>query len=126
MTRINAGIRPKELTKEHLLAEHREIKRIPNAIYKKKSISFKNVPPEFKLGTGHVTFFYNKLGYLYDRYKEIYNECISRGYNVTNFSESFDKAKEKFAICFGEWEETQEARELLQARINERLAAATK
>ena len=34
MTRINAGIPPKKLTNRHLLAEHREIKRIPNVIKK--------------------------------------------------------------------------------------------
>ena len=32
MTRINVGISPTELTDKHLLAEHREIKRIPNCI----------------------------------------------------------------------------------------------
>jgi hypothetical protein len=35
MTRINTGIPPKELTDKHLLAEHREIKRIPNCIKKR-------------------------------------------------------------------------------------------
>ena len=32
MTRINVGIPPAELTGKHLIAEHREIKRIPNCI----------------------------------------------------------------------------------------------
>ena len=32
MTRINVGILPKELSNKHLIAEHREIKRIPNCI----------------------------------------------------------------------------------------------
>ena len=36
MTRINVGIPPAELTDKHLLAEHREIKRIPNCIAKGK------------------------------------------------------------------------------------------
>ena len=31
MTRINVGIPPTELTDRHLLAEHREIKRIQNS-----------------------------------------------------------------------------------------------
>ena len=32
MTRINVNIRVKELCREHLLAEHREIKRTPNKV----------------------------------------------------------------------------------------------
>lgn len=46
MTRINCGIPPSELTNKHLLAEHREIKRIPNAIAKGK-FSMTNQPKEF-------------------------------------------------------------------------------
>ena len=34
MTRINAGIPAAMLTGKHLLAEHREIKRIPNEVRK--------------------------------------------------------------------------------------------
>ena len=60
MTRINAGIPPAELTNKHLIAEHREIKRIPNCIAKGK-YKMEGIPDKFKLGTGHVKFFYNKL-----------------------------------------------------------------
>ena len=60
MTRINAGILPKDLTSKHLIAEHREIKRIPNCVGKGK-YNMDNIPDKFKLGTGHVKFFYNKL-----------------------------------------------------------------
>ncbi len=40
------------------------------------------IPDKFKLGTGHVKFFYNKLLYLKNRYTSLYNECIKRGFNV--------------------------------------------
>ena len=63
MTRINIGIPPKQLTNKHLIAEHREIKRIPNVISKGK-YNLKSIPPEFTLGKGHVSFFYDKLQYL--------------------------------------------------------------
>ena len=56
MTRINAGIPPVELTDKHLIAEHREIKRIPNLISKGK-YNMNGQPSEFKLGIGHVKFF---------------------------------------------------------------------
>ena len=88
MTRINVGIKPQELTDKHLLAEHREIKRIPNCI-KKGRYNINSVPSFFKLGKGHVAFFYNKLQYLHNRYLAIYDECKSRGFNVTSFSDAF-------------------------------------
>ncbi len=70
MTRINCGIPPYILTSKHLLAEHRELKRIPNCI-KKGKFTLDNIPDNFKLGTGHVKFFYNKLKYLHKRYVKI-------------------------------------------------------
>ena len=60
MTRINVAIPVEELTREHLISEHREIKRIPNMI-KSGRAKIKNIPPKFKLGPGHVKFFYDKL-----------------------------------------------------------------
>lgn len=50
MTRINVGVKPKELCRQHLLAEAREIKRIPNVVAKGK-FNLKNQPKEFTLGT---------------------------------------------------------------------------
>ena len=63
MTRINIGIPPANLTRQHLIAEHREIKRISNQISKGR-FNLKDQPKDFTLGTGHVKFFYDKLGYL--------------------------------------------------------------
>jgi deoxyribonuclease (pyrimidine dimer) len=71
MTRINAGIRPAELVDQHLLAELREIKRIPNVVKQGKA-KLDGIPERFSLGTGHVRFFYNKLGYLLRRYRSLY------------------------------------------------------
>lgn len=48
MTRINAGIAPHLLTNKHLLAEHREIKRIPNVLAKKVN-AVTDIPSEFCL-----------------------------------------------------------------------------
>ena len=84
MTRINVGIPPAELTDKHLLAEHREIKRIPNCIAKGK-YNMDGMPDKFKLGTGHVKFFYNKLLYLKNRYIRLYWMCKRRGFNVQNY-----------------------------------------
>ena len=75
MTRINCGIKVEELSDKHLLAEHREIKRIPNVIKSGKA-NLENLPEKFTLGKGHVRFFYNKIGYLASRYSEIYADCL--------------------------------------------------
>lgn len=88
MTRINVGIDVKTLTDKHLLAEHREIKRIPNAVRSGKAI-IKDIPTTFRLGSGHVKFFYNRLGYLLERYREIHAECIRRGFAVQDFSNAW-------------------------------------
>ena len=73
MTRINVGIPPAELTDKHLLAEHREIKRIPNCIAKGK-YNMEGIPDKFKLGKGHVKFFYNKLEYLLLNISPLYSK----------------------------------------------------
>ena len=47
MTRINVGIPPAELVNQHLIAEHREIKRIPNCVAKGK-YNMEGIPDKFK------------------------------------------------------------------------------
>ena len=94
MTRINVGIPPAELVNQHLIAEHREIKRIPNCIAKGK-YNMDGIPDKFKLGTGHVKFFYNKLLYLKNRYISLYDECIKRGFNVQNYIDSWNNVPQE-------------------------------
>ncbi len=89
MTRINIGVPPTTLTNKHLMAEHRELKRIPNVVSRGR-YNLKTAPPEFTLGKGHVSFFYNKLGYLFKRYEELYTECRARGMNVQYYGSSRD------------------------------------
>ena len=80
MTRINL-VPPEELCDQHLLAEHRELTRIPNAVAKGK-YHLKGQPAEYKLGEGHVRFFFNKLAFLKKRYDALHAECKARGFNV--------------------------------------------
>lgn len=89
MTRVNVGIPPHELTDKHLLAEHREIKRIPNVI-KSDRYYLVGQPAQFTLGTGHVKFFYDKILFLKNRYAQIHAECLKRGFKVTDYSNAFD------------------------------------
>lgn len=116
MTRINVGVHPRELSRQHLLAEHREITRIPNAI-KSGRFNDKGIPAKFTLGTGHVKFFYFRLRYLHKRYLNLLAECIRRGYNVTNKSDAFHNLPEKH---YGDYSPTDEDRNMIIERINQR------
>ena len=115
MTRINVCILPTELTDKHLLAEHREIKRIPNCISKGK-YNMDGIPERFKLGTGHVKFFYNKLEYLFTRYCKLYIECKNRGFNVQNYSKAWDNLPKEL---LNHYKPTKRDRLIVQQRINE-------
>jgi deoxyribonuclease (pyrimidine dimer) len=83
MTRINAGIPVEKLSDQHLLAEHREIKRIPRTTFKGV------VPGKFTLGKGHVLFFSDKPRYTFGRYTELYDECHRRGFNVEYYGDNW-------------------------------------
>jgi len=117
MTRINVGIPPAELVNQHLLAEHREIKRIPNCVAKGK-YNMDGIPERFKLGTGHVKFFYNKLLYLKKRYIRIYKECIERGFNVQNYIEAWNDIPEEL---MNDYNVRANDIRIIRERINERL-----
>tara|TARA_R110002050_G_C8609028_1_gene486315 strand:+ start:79 stop:495 length:417 start_codon:yes stop_codon:yes gene_type:complete len=122
MTRISASVKPQELCDQMLIAEHREIIRIPNTIKSGKAI-VKNIPESFRLGTGHVKFFYNKLDYLRCRYFELHKECLERGFNVADFSESFNGLPKHLDNY---WEETKESRYEVVERINKNLSKMKK
>jgi deoxyribonuclease (pyrimidine dimer) len=116
MTRINAGISPKQLSRQHLIAEHREIVRIPNTIKSGKAI-IKDIPAKFTLGKGHVKFFYNKLKFLHKRYEQLYKECIARGYNMTYFGNAFAELP---AELYKDYKPTIEAIALIRQPLKER------
>lgn len=119
MTRINVGVDPSELSGPMLIAEHRELKRIPNQV-KQGKFSLQGQPQTFTLGPGHVKFFYDKLGYLKERYELLYAECLRRGYQVTWFGGAWDGID---PCWMGAYQPTPEAEALVRARIQERMAA---
>lgn len=117
MTRISVGVRAIELCDAHLIKERIELLRIPNAIRSGKAV-VKDIPRSFTLGTGHVKFFYDKLGYLQDRYRELTAECIERDFNITDFSDSFLGLPKN--LC-NNYEEKDKDRKIVVERVNERL-----
>jgi hypothetical protein len=114
MTRVNCGIPPRDLTRQHLIAEHREIKRIPNVVSKGK-YDLIGQPQVFKLGAGHVKFFYNKLGYLKERYEELYSECRRRGYDVSYYGDAWNGVPDHL-MC--NYQPTKHDVEIITERIN--------
>lgn len=116
MTRINCGVAAKELPNKILLAELREIKRIPNAI-RNGRYSLKGIPEEFTLGNGHVKFFYDKLEYLFNRYQSLRTEALNRGFNVSDFSEAWEGVPPEL---MNDYVEKIRDREIIIHRINER------
>jgi len=123
MTRINSAINVRNLTDEHLLAEHREIKRLPS-VYKKridKGKDFSDSPDKFTLGSGHVIFFANKGKFTLDRYFELYDECIRRGFKVENYKKNWTVYN-----VFNDYTSTDIEREMLVSRITDRLINTTK
>lgn len=87
MTRINV-VPPAEICDQQLIAEWRELTRIPNGIVAGKYvIDLEAIPAQYTVrtednpdgGKGHMKFFFNKLKFLYQRYEAIRDELAQRG-----------------------------------------------
>lgn len=121
MTRINI-IPVEELTDQHLIAEYREIFMIGSALQRSlKSSNWdpKKIPTKFKLGTGHVMFFYNKGKYLYHRYEQIKEELTKRNFKLDK-SRLF-KVTQFPTEYYNDWEPTIEDQKIIRKRIEERI-----
>lgn len=88
MTRINL-IPPRELHTKHLVAEYRELPRVVKLAvnywirnYRGKKVAA--IPEYYTLGTGHVTFFYNKYLWLQQRYNALVMEMFIRNFTVSH------------------------------------------
>lgn len=82
------------------------------------------VPKKFCLGTGHVTFFLDKAQFTLDRYKQIHEECIRRGFNVPDYSENWEQVLMK--DYWNSYVPTEDEKELLIQRISERIQGSSK
>lgn len=120
MTRINL-IPPEELHYKHLVAEYREITRVPTLARNAQRRMHKlNIPNQYVLGTGHVLFFYPRLGFIADRYEQLCNEMRRRGYTCNQIprSELLKDIDSRFVQAYNP---TSDAIELNRARIAERM-----
>lgn len=126
MTRINV-VPVTELTNKHLFAEWREMPRLvanlnKSLSRKSKPFSTSEIPVEYKLGSGHVKFFYDKFKYLHNRHKELTTELLKRGYNLSHTDSSIFSTVDK--TWYNDYVPTKEAMELNRARIKDRLNEA--
>lgn len=124
MTRINSAIAMQCLTDEHLLAEHREIKRMPYCLRQSiQSGSIRKVPNTFTLGKGHITFFLDKMKFIYNRYIEIHRAVLSRGFDVQSYASNWDGIQKEY---WNDYTPTQQEYELLTERIRQRIMESNK
>ena len=119
MTRINV-VPVQELHYKHLVAEYRELPRIFSLVRKGQGKKKWNIPKEYVLGTGHVTFLYDKLGWLVKRYEALTKEMRARGYHPTPIpsNELLEGIAERYR---GDWTVTEASLALNRERIKERL-----
>lgn len=125
MTRINI-IPPSELNDKMLLAEYREIARLPNNLRKSlsrkgKPFSMSEIPDKYTLGKGHVKFFYLRMQFLKNRFLSLVLEMQNRGFTPKFTDGSIFDGFDGIFNC--DYEPTEDARRINRARIQERLNA---
>lgn len=124
MTRINC-VPPSELTQQHLVAEYRELPRVFGMVLGMvergtTDPALASIPPSYRMGTGHMKFFTDKLGYLLKRQKALIAEMQARGYKPNHTSP--DNLLVGIPEAFhGDWEPDEAALAISRARIKERL-----
>lgn len=122
MARVNIGINPRFISDQHLIAESVEITMITGQLrahgYKIKG----KIPKKFSLGTGHMTFFKDKLLYLQKRLYEVNCELLRRG-----FEPSTNINLNEFPIELrNDWNPSESESILVRLRVAERLLTPLK
>lgn len=127
MTRINV-VPVEELMDQHLMAEWRELPMVHAALRRslrtrKLDDILRGIPKEYTLGKGHVSFFYDKLGFLRQRHIQIYHELIRRGNAIdANRLILVDRSSVDNALFWNGYSPTEEAMRLNRERIALRIS----
>lgn len=71
-----------ELSGPHLIAEYRELPRVYGLSRRAlaRGVDPATLPSSYRLGTGHVLFFYCRLTYVVQRHRQLVAEMRRRGY----------------------------------------------
>lgn len=123
MTRINC-VPPAELCRQHLVAEYRELPRVFSGAQRAIQSGYfplSAAPETYRLGAGHVRFFYARLEYCAHRHALLVSEMRARGYRPTIVRPDIFWRGLVPAEYWQDWEPTPEALALCRARIAERL-----
>ena len=123
MTRINV-IDPSQLTDQHLMAEYRELPMVAGSLRRslRSSKGLPAIPGTYTLNKGHVTFFFNKGGWLKKRYYALVLELLERGYQLDARRRADFDTFENNGLA-GDWQADQAALEINRERIRERILA---
>jgi len=122
MTRINL-ILPQDLYDQHLMAEYRELPMVLASLRRSlRSLNFNvgKIPKEFKLNTGHVMFFYNKLIFLEKRYDLLCEELLNRKFNINPKYRLVDFMGFP-QWCYKDWTPTERDKQVSRNRIVEKI-----
>ena len=116
MTRINT-IEPADLLDQHLMAEYREL---PRAVKGARELSLREQTEisSFRLGSGHVKWFFPLGGWLVHRHGLIKAQLQARGYSL-----SHQKPLTPKEGCSGFWLPKPRDHALLLDRLQDKLDA---
>lgn len=133
MTRVNL-VPPGELHDQHLFAEFRELKMVPKSLARSLRAASRRgahdcvahvlsrIPQQYVLGTGHVSFFYDKGLYLHRRYSALRTELRRRQYNFDRESRlDPDHVFDQDLRLLRDYKPTPEALALVRSRILEKV-----
>lgn len=104
------------------MAEYREI-RLLSAMLTRTLNSYQGykeskVPKTFTLNAGHVYFFFNKGKYLHNRFLELKQELLGRGFNVV-----LDFPRDLWPDeLYNDWEPNPEDLEVVRERIASKIS----
>jgi deoxyribonuclease (pyrimidine dimer) len=114
MVRINL-IDPKALADQHLVAEYNEMLMLVGYVHKYPDLS--GIPHRYTLGTGHIRFFKDKLGYIQKRFARVKREMVSRGFRPTK-----ELDLSGFGSCHTrQWTPRKEDYHIIRRRLADRL-----
>ena len=127
MTRINI-VPPTELTDQHLMAEYRELAMVPSALHRSLKTKrpfqiLKEIPKEYTLNTGHVKFFYDKMGYLQYRFLQLVDELKRRNFSLDEerIERVLTQLHSVHPIFWNMWTPTEKDYNVIRQRIQQRI-----
>lgn len=125
MTRINT-IDVDLLPMPWLVAEYRELPRIINRVASGQP--YEVVPATYRMGTGHVSFFGNKLNWLYQRHEQLRAELRERGGCPTmDCNKAYKECMKLYPkLCKSHWQPEAEDHLVNLRRLEERWTTAVR